>query len=84
MPFTVLEKSGAGNIGQSHGGKGVINIKTAARNGKAVSIMLVNETSEVMAISQFGKVTRINSTTAAIAGAARRGVRACCIWRELS
>src|SRR5215831_5838357 len=31
---------------QSRGGKGVINVKTTARNGNVVSIMLVDETSE--------------------------------------
>ena len=29
---------------QSRGGKGVINVKTTARNGKVVGIMLVDET----------------------------------------
>ena len=28
---------------QSRGGKGIINVKTTSRNGKVVSIMLVNE-----------------------------------------
>ena len=46
---------------QSRGGKGVINVKTTARNGKVVSIMLVNEESEVMVISQFGKIIRIDT-----------------------
>ncbi len=45
----------------SRGGKGVINVKTTARNGKVVSIMLVNEQSELMVISQFGKIIRIDS-----------------------
>ncbi|HEU5415107.1 MAG TPA: DNA gyrase subunit A, partial [Candidatus Angelobacter sp.] len=40
---------------QSRGGKGVINVKTTARNGKVVAIMLVDESSECMLISQFGK-----------------------------
>ncbi|HMK29385.1 MAG TPA: DNA gyrase subunit A, partial [Terriglobales bacterium] len=35
---------------QSRGGKGVINVKTTARNGKVVSIMLVTEDAEVMII----------------------------------
>ena len=46
---------------QTRGGKGVINVKTTARNGKVVSIMLVNEQSEVMVISQFGKIIRIDT-----------------------
>ncbi len=47
---------------QSRGGKGVINVKTTARNGNVVGIMLVDETSEVMLISQFGKIIRIDTT----------------------
>src|SRR5690242_20024758 len=46
---------------QSRGGKGVINVKTTARNGKVVSIMLVDESSEVMLISHFGKIIRIDT-----------------------
>ena len=47
----------------SRGGKGIINVKTTSRNGKIVSILLVDEKSEVMVISQFGKIIRINSKT---------------------
>ncbi len=59
---------------QSRGGKGVINVKTTARNGKVVSIMLVNEKSEVMVISQYGKIIRINSKTIRESGRAAQGV----------
>ncbi len=59
---------------QSRGGKGVINVKTTARNGKVVSIMLVNEQSEVMVISQYGKIIRINSKTIRESGRAAQGV----------
>ena len=59
----------------SRGGKGVINVKTTARNGKVVSIMLVNEQSEVMVISQFGKIIRINSKTIRESGRGAQGVR---------
>jgi len=60
---------------QSRGGKGVINVKTTARNGKVVSIMLVNEQSEVMVISQFGKIIRIDTTTVRECGRSAQGVR---------
>jgi DNA gyrase subunit A len=60
---------------QSRGGKGVINVKTTARNGKVVSIMLVDETSEAMLISQFGKIIRIDTTTIREAGRSTQGVR---------
>jgi DNA gyrase subunit A len=60
---------------QSRGGKGVINVKTTARNGKVISIMLVDETSEAMLISQFGKIIRIDTTTIREAGRSTQGVR---------
>jgi len=60
---------------QTRGGKGVINVKTTSRNGKVVSIMLVNELSEVMVISQFGKIIRINTTTVRECGRSSQGVR---------
>jgi len=60
---------------QSRGGKGVINVKTTARNGKVVAIMLVDESSEAMLISQFGKIIRIDTTTIREAGRSTQGVR---------
>src|SRR5215468_5731614 len=60
---------------QSRGGKGVINVKTTARNGKVVSIMLVDEASEAMLISHFGKIIRIATTTIREAGRSTQGVR---------
>ena len=59
----------------SRGGKGIINVKTTARNGKVVSIMLVNEQSEVMVISQFGKIIRIGTKTIRECGRSSQGVR---------
>jgi len=53
---------------QSRGGKGVINVKTTARNGNVVGILLVDETSEAMLISQFGKIIRIDTKTIREAG----------------
>ena len=60
---------------QSRGGKGVINVKTTTRNGKVVAIMLVDEASEVMLISQFGKIIRIDTKTIREAGRSTQGVR---------
>src|SRR5271165_28918 len=59
----------------SRGGKGVINVKTTSRNGKVVSIMLVNEESELMVISQFGKIIRIGTKTIRECGRSSQGVR---------
>jgi len=60
---------------QSRSGKGVINVKTTARNGKVVSIMLVNEESEAMVISQFGKIIRIDTKKIREVGRSSQGVR---------
>ena len=60
---------------QSRGGKGVINVKTMARNGKVVAIMLVDEASECMLISHFGKIIRIDTKQIREAGRSTQGVR---------
>jgi len=60
---------------QSRGGKGVINVKTTERNGKVVSIMLVTEDSEVMIISQYGKIIRTETEQIRAAGRSTQGVR---------
>jgi DNA gyrase subunit A len=60
---------------QSRGGKGVINVKTTARNGNVAAIMLVDETSEVMVISQFGKILRTDTKQIREAGRSTQGVR---------
>ena len=60
---------------QSRGGKGVINVKTTARNGKVSAIMLVDESSEAMLISQFGKIIRIDTSQIREAGRSTQGVR---------
>jgi DNA gyrase subunit A len=60
---------------QSRGGKGVINVKTTARNGKVVGILLVNEESEAMLISHYGKIIRIDTRQIREAGRSTQGVR---------
>ncbi len=60
---------------QTRGGKGVINVKTTAKNGKVVSIQLVDETSELVVISQYGKIIRIDTKTVRAAGRSTQGVR---------
>jgi len=60
---------------QSRGGKGVINVKTTARNGKVVGIQLVDETSEIIVISQYGKIIRIDTNTVRAAGRSTQGVK---------
>ncbi len=60
---------------QTRGGKGVINVKTTARNGKVIGIHLVDDTSELMIISQFGKIIRIDTKTVRAAGRSTQGVK---------
>ncbi|MEO6120202.1 MAG: DNA gyrase subunit A, partial [Terriglobales bacterium] len=60
---------------QSRGGKGVINVKTTAKNGNVSAIMLVDDTAECMVISQFGKIIRINTQTIREVGRSSQGVR---------
>src|ERR1700758_4514235 len=60
---------------QTRGGKGVINVKTTARNGKVIGINLVDDTSELMIISQYGKVIRIDTKTIREAGRSTQGVK---------
>jgi DNA gyrase subunit A len=60
---------------QTRGGKGVINVKTTARNGKVSSIQLVDETSELMVISQYGKIIRIDTKSIREAGRSTQGVK---------
>src|SRR6266567_4568589 len=60
---------------QSRAGKGVINVKTAERNGKVVGVLSVTEESEVMLISQQGKIARLDSSTIRESGRSAQGVR---------
>jgi len=60
---------------QGRGGSGVINLKTTERNGKVVGIAQVTENSEVMLISQYGKIIRMDSSTIRESGRAAQGVR---------
>jgi DNA gyrase subunit A len=59
----------------NRGGWGVINVKTTERNGKVVGISQVTEKSEVMLISHYGKIIRINSATIRESGRSAQGVR---------
>ena len=59
----------------SRGGKGVINVKTTERNGKVTAIMQVEEDSECMIISQYGKIIRIPNDQIRETGRNAQGVR---------
>jgi len=60
---------------QSRAGKGVINVKTVERNGKVVRALSVTEESEVMLISQQGKIARLDSSEIRECGRSTQGVR---------
>jgi DNA gyrase subunit A len=55
--------------------QGVTNLKATAKVGKSASILLVDETSELMVISQFGKIIRIDTNTIRAAGRSTQGVK---------
>ncbi|WP_081703012.1 DNA gyrase subunit A, partial [Desulfuromonas sp. TF] len=60
---------------QSRGGKGIITIKTSERNGKVVDIKLVDEESDLMFITDRGKVLRTRVGALSIIGRNTQGVR---------
>jgi DNA gyrase subunit A len=60
---------------QTRGGKGVINVKTTEKNGKVTTILLVDENSECVVISQYGKIIRIDTKYVREAGRSTQGVR---------
>jgi len=59
----------------ARGAQGVNNLKATPKVGKSASILLVNESSELMVISQFGKIIRIDTKQIRAAGRATQGVR---------
>jgi len=59
----------------SRGGKGVVNMKTTERNGSVVATLQVTEESDVMIITQHGKVIRVHANEIREAGRSTQGVR---------
>lgn len=59
----------------SRGGKGVINLKTTERNGSVVAALQVSEESDVMIITEQGKVIRVHANEIREAGRSTQGVR---------
>jgi DNA gyrase subunit A len=60
---------------QTRGGKGVKNMAVTERIGKVNTIQLVDDNSELVVISQFGKIIRIDTKGVRAAGRATQGVR---------
>jgi DNA gyrase subunit A len=60
---------------QSRGGKGVINMKTTDKTGKVVAVFTVDDESEIMIITQQGKLIRIEAESIRKTGRSAQGVR---------
>jgi DNA gyrase subunit A len=60
---------------QSRGGKGIITIKTSVRNGMVVDIKLVDNDSDLMFITDRGKVLRTSVGALSVIGRNTQGVR---------
>ncbi len=50
-------------------------MKTTPKIGKVAAIQLVDDTTELMVISQFGKIIRIDTKSVRSAGRSTQGVR---------
>jgi len=59
----------------ARGAQGVNNLKATPKVGKSTAILPVDETSELMVISQFGKMIRIDTKTIREAGRSTQGVK---------
>jgi DNA gyrase subunit A len=57
------------------GGKGVINMNITNKTGKVVAILSVREDSELILVSQNGKIIRIESSTIRQSGRSASGVK---------
>jgi DNA gyrase subunit A len=57
------------------GGKGVINMKTNKKTGNVVGILSVREDTELIIVSQNGKIIRIDGSTIRQAGRSTSGVK---------
>jgi DNA gyrase subunit A len=57
------------------GGKGVINMKTTKKTGNVVAILSVKEDSDIVIVSQSGKIIRIEANTIRQVGRSSQGVR---------
>ncbi|MDQ6679021.1 MAG: DNA gyrase subunit A [Acidobacteriota bacterium] len=56
------------------GGKGVINMKTNARNGKIIAILSVKEDSDLMLVTKDGQMIRIDANNIRQTGRSAQGV----------
>jgi DNA gyrase subunit A len=59
----------------NRGGKGVINMKTTRKTGMVVAVLCVKEDSDLMIVSQNGKMIRIEASNIRQAGRSTQGVK---------
>jgi DNA gyrase subunit A len=60
---------------KNRGGKGVIAIKTSARNGKVAAVRVVSDEDHLILISDKGKIIRVRALDISVTGRAAQGVR---------
>jgi len=60
---------------QARGGKGLITIKTSARNGLVVSILLVKDDDDIILLTETGKLIRIHVNNISIISRNTQGVK---------
>ncbi|MFA6011481.1 MAG: DNA gyrase subunit A [Desulfobacteraceae bacterium] len=60
---------------RKRGGKGVISIKTTARNGDVAAIILVDEADDLMLMTDTGKLIRIPTRSVSVISRNTQGVR---------
>lgn len=60
---------------QTRGGKGVFSIKTSKRNGKMVSLLLVDDKDELMMVTDKGKLIRTSNESINVISRNTQGVR---------
>jgi DNA gyrase subunit A len=60
---------------QGRGGSGIINIRTTARNGRVVTATEVSEDDQVLLITAYGKIIRMDVSGISRIGRATQGVR---------
>ena len=60
---------------QSRGGKGVINMRTSDRNGLVVAVLPVTNESQVLIITNQGKLIRVEAKGIRVSGRSTQGVK---------
>jgi DNA gyrase subunit A len=60
---------------QKRGGKGVITIKTNARNGRVVNILLADDADDLMLMTNTGKLIRMAIEGISVIGRNTQGVK---------